>query len=151
MKTDQEPKPQIVRISLSCHLIFGKCRFCGKGPDFYYDVEYPIRWLDPRKNLSIFLRYQKYIKRFCFNYYLRDQPRYFLGIAFLAHVPHYKKYNPRLHKNRGVSPVSDNLEFLSCTCGQTSWAFNDKSIQSRPEIHERKARHKYPHKFEDWD
>lgn len=143
------PKKVVIQLGLSCHLVFGKCRHCGGGPDFYYDVRAPIRWYDPRRIHGEYAKYFKRLKRFCYDYYLRNNPSEYFGIAAFTHTPRGTKYNPRIHKNRGVDPVNGSLEFLTCECGRSEWAFNEKAAKTRPEIRERKARYKYPHKFED--
>jgi hypothetical protein len=60
-----------------------------------------------------------------------------------------KSYKPNMHLHRKIK-AENVLEFLSCPCGESVWAFSQEYINDRPEIKHRKARYKYPRKFESY-
>lgn len=142
-------KPDIIRVRLSTpFLVRTKCKFCNGLPTIYYYVQNPSLWFDPRRVTDQLEFVKKYVKRMGSSHYLYDDPKYFTGEATFGHQVTYKGYRPKLHRTRGVSPHLDIIEHLTCECGRANWAFTEKSVQNRPEIMARKARHRFPQKFE---
>jgi len=77
-----------------------------------------------------------------------DEPKQFTSVSFLSHDVIYAKYRPRMHRTLGSNAAFDIVEFLTCACMRSSWAFSDKSVSNRPEITCRKAKGRFPTKFE---
>lgn len=120
------------------------------GPSDYFVQGLAVKWYNPKRIQEMQKTSCKYINRMCQDFYFADAPKWFIGIIAFNWYHHGKSYNPALHAKRGVIAVEEPAEFLSCDCGRTTWAFSEKAIQYRREISQRKARYKYPHKFEDW-
>lgn len=142
-------KPEIVRVNLSTpFLVRSRCKFCAGLPTHYYYIRNATMWYNPRKPIDHFKQMTKYVKRMCSDHYLMEEPKYFVEMASFSHPVSYKGYRPRLHRTRGSSATQDVVEFLMCDCGRSSWAFSDKAVKYRPEIVARKARYRFPQKFE---
>lgn len=150
-KFDSKYKPEIIRINISTtFLVRARCSKCGGYPYYYYWVANPILLKDIRNYLVISKWFRSLFKRMTYDWYLSFAPKYFHDIKDFSIILEDKKYNPALHKIRNIT-TKDNeniLEFIGCHCGDTVWAFNDKSNKNRPEIINRKGRYKYPHGFE---
>jgi hypothetical protein len=144
-------KPQSVKINAaSTFPVRAKCRFCMKGPTHYFAQKLPVKWYNPKRIKELFDAASKYFKRMSQDFYLIEKPTAFTGIAAFSCYPVYKSYNPALHTKRGIPAFDDVIECLACYCGRTTWGFAQKSIVYRPDILFRKARYKYPVKFDDW-
>jgi len=127
-----------------------KCKYCLGSPTEYYYIRTPIKWLNPNRIRDQFDAMKKWLKRLTSDHYLDDHPREFVGISSFNFYLPYSKFNPALHHKRGVKPVEDIIEILSCDCRRSNWAFVQKAHQNRPDILCREARSTYPHKYEDW-
>lgn len=144
-------KPQTVRVNISSTFpIRSKCKFCMKGPQYYIIQKRPIKWIDPKDIKIIFDQVAKYTKRMTQDFYLPESPKHFHAMGAFSCPVFYKKYDPSLHAKRGIMCYDDVIEMLLCACGFTGWAFTQKSSVLRSEITNRKARYKYPRKFDDW-
>lgn len=142
-------KLEIIRINLSTpFLTRSRCKSCAGFPTIFFYIKNPTLWYSPRRRTDLFVKLTKHIKRMCNNYHIFFDPKYYSGVSNFGHTPNYKGYKPNLHRTRGTSPVQNIVEFLMCNCGATSWAFTDKAAQNHPEITCRKARYKFPNKFE---
>jgi hypothetical protein len=142
-------KSEIIRINLSTpFLVKNRCKECGSHPSIYYYIRNRNLWLDPRRVLKDFDILKKYYKRMCSDHYMMLSPKYFTDLGSFSHQVGYKGFLPKLHRSRGRSIISNIAEFLMCECGATSWAYADKAVINCPEIANRKARSKYPQKFE---
>ncbi len=75
-------------------------------------------------------------------------PKHYTSASLMSHNMIHAKYRPRLHRTRGSSAIFDVVDIITCDCMKTTWAFSDKAITNRPEIYCRKARHRFPTKFE---
>lgn len=139
-------KPVEIRINLSSHLVFGRCKFCGSGPTDYYYVGSLPHSISPRSVIKNFDKFKFYMKRLCYDFYLSDVPSNYYGISFLSHSIRNHKYSAREHKNRWKN-VDDVREFLACKCGRTSWAFSERAAKNRPEVFNRKSRGKFPKNY----
>jgi hypothetical protein len=148
-------KPQKIRVNLSNSFIArARCKACGKSPDIYLSV--PLipqnpRYYDPRISDWVFNLYKKYIKRFInTDWYKKYQPRYFNKLKDFSYYWISKSsYKPTLHQYIGKEhPDAMIVEYLECPCGQTVWAFVEKSAEFRLELKHRRARYSYPQKFE---
>lgn len=142
-------KSETIRINLSTPFIVrSRCKFCGEFPSVYYLVRNSVMWHNPRKIQEQSSLYNSIVERLCANYYLKEDPKSFTSTNYFAYWVPYKNYRPRLHRTRGSNPVLDTIEFFTCDCGRTTWALSEKAVKNRPEISNRKARRKYPNKFE---
>lgn len=83
------------------------------------------------------------------DWYLKDNPSNFHKIREFNYYPG-GKYKSALHQHIGVEEGMHVIEFVTCTCGRTIWAFNEEDGMLRPEIKHRKGRYKYPQKFESY-
>ena len=146
-------KKEIVKINLSeTFMVRSKCKYCAEQPSIYYYVKNPLLWQDPSRIKEIFAFIKKYVHRMCSDFYLMEDPSSFYHISFFGFKTSFSGYNPKLHKTRTpwafYKQETEITEFLTCECGRTSWAFTDKTAKYRPEIVLRKARYRYPQKFD---
>lgn len=146
-------KPQITKINLSTPFpTRARCKYCGKHPELYYHIREPHLTVDPNQALQgPWMRFIKMIAAFTTDYYLSFDPIEFKTVSDFAHKLLGSKYNPKLHKNKGI-PADNKTEYLICgyPCGKSIWAFTDKSISKRPEILNRKARTTFPKKIDSY-
>jgi hypothetical protein len=143
-------KPRWVRVKLSTpFLVRTKCKACGGSPKIYYYTRNATLWYDARRVVTRFDSLKHLIKRAVGDHYYWDDPKYFTKLSTFTHGISYTSYRPRLHRTRGSNPIFDTVEYLSCECGATRWAFSERASAHRPEITNRKARGRFPHKFED--
>jgi hypothetical protein len=140
-------KQEPVRIRLSTPFVGRKCKHCGEGPTWYWYTRNPTMWVNPRKEMDQFDVYKRFAK-FNLDFYLEEEPKYFTRTSAFTY-DHHHSYRPRLHRTRGTNPVFDRVEYLSCNCGKTSWAFNQRSGNMKPERKHRRARHNFPNEFID--
>ena len=142
-------KLEVIRINVSTtFLIRSRCKGCGSSPQFYYIIRNKRPWFDPNKVIKDTVKFKSLYKRICHDHYMILPTRYFNSLQSFSHQVSYKGFNPKLHLSRGKSFINNVTEFLMCECGDTSWAFNQKSVQHTPEVENRKAKYKYPKKFE---
>lgn len=140
------PEPEIVRINLSeSFLVRSKCLYCDSIPDFYYLIDGKAMWFSPRKINNSLL--SKIAKRLCSDHYLDNPPKWYHNMTDFKFSLSYTTYRPRLHRTRGSLPVQDCVEYLTCNCGKTVWAFSNKAIRYRPELVQRRSRHVHAPKF----
>lgn len=139
----------IVRINLSTPFVVrSRCKKCAKYPSVYYYTRNPVMWFNPNRIRAQFVFIRKFVSRMCNDLYLLEDPKNFHNANYFSFPSSFKGYRPRLHRTKGSSAIFDIVEYLTCECGGSVWAFSDKSIRSRPEIVFRKGRYKYPQKFE---
>lgn len=143
------PKSEVVKINISeSFMARARCKECGKGPDYYYGVMKPFMW----KEVKYFLIFSEISKKWFArnnNWFKEYQPRNFNKLGDFSRTLDEKSYNPIVHRSKGAD-ISDRyniVEYVGCGCGATVWAFNNISVQKRPEITNRKGRYKYPQKF----
>ena len=146
-------KSEIVKVNLSeTFMVRSRCNSCGELPSMYYYFKNPLLFDDPNEVKLLFTFIRKYISRMCDDFYLIESPSSFHHMSFFGFRAAFKGYNPKLHRTRtpwfNYKQELEITEFLTCECGKTSWAFSDKTVKSRPEIVLKKARYKYPKKFE---
>lgn len=145
---NKDYKPEVIRVNLSeSFMVRAKCKHCGGSPIIYYYLRNPTMWLDPRKAMDRANYIRLLIKQLQAKG-LFEQPKTYTSIAALSYDIDNARYRPRLHHTRGSNPVFDVVEFLTCDCMKTTWAYSNKAVAGRPEITNRKARYKYPGKFE---
>ena len=141
-------KAEVIRISLSIpFLVKNRCKGCGEHPSIYYFIRNPSLWNDPREGFNKIDKFKMFLKRMCMDFYLMDDPSSFDSISLFNHKISYNSYNPKLHKSIGINRSFDMIEYLTCECGQSVWAFYDKSSQNRIEIKNRKSNIRFPNKF----
>lgn len=144
-------KPEVIRINISSSFMArARCKECGKGPDYYYNMSKPYQWQNVRGSLIYSEVTKRWIKSMLTsNWYFKFEPRHFRKLGDFIFTLEGKSYLPTFHRTRGSdSSNSDNVvEFVGCECGATIWAFNEKSTKDRPEITNRKGRYKYPQRF----
>lgn len=139
---------QSVQVNLSSSFVArSRCKFCATGPTHYVISKLSTKWYDHSMIKARFAAYVKRLKRMNYDFYLSVNPKVFHSTSFLTHTVFYKGYDPALHKNRGIPPAANYMEYLACGCGRTQWGFAQKSSAGRPEIALRKSRYKYPSSF----
>lgn len=142
-------KPEIIRIRLSTPFITRtRCKFCQGPPTIYYYVRNATLWFNPRKITEEFEWVKKHFQRLGLDYFMSADPKDYHGTSPYRHSPIYKGYRPKLHRTRGALPTFDIVEFVTCDCQQSTWAYSEKAVEKRPEIMQRKARFRFPNKFE---
>lgn len=143
------PRAQVIKINISeTFMARARCKDCGKFPDYYYAVMKPFVW----KEVKYFMIFSEYTKHwFAKNsgWFKDYSPKYFTKMGDFSKRMTDKSYNPIAHRTRGadINDLFNSTEFVGCSCGSTVWAFNNVSVQKRPEITNRKGRYKYPQKF----
>lgn len=127
-----------------------RCPKCHGKPHYYYAIRLPERWKDHTYLKDDFAISLKWYGRPSNDWYMEEQPRYFHSAHDFDYAVENKGYNPILHRTRGsnISNRDNVMEVISCWCGSTAWAFNQKAAKNRPEITNRKSRLFYPNKFE---
>ncbi len=143
-------KPYVVRVNLSSTFVVkNKCPYCNKSANEYFWVNLPPYYYDPKSSQELFNWIKNYIKRIIpsVSWYAKAQPRHFKSLKDFSVYWSEKSYKAALHRNLNIELTDHVIEFLSCPCGRTLWAFNQKDAEERPEINNRKARYKYPQKF----
>jgi len=143
------PKTEVIKINISeSFMTRARCKECGKGPDYYYATMKPFMW----KEVKYFMIFSEFSKKwFSKNsgWFKDFEPRYFTKAGDFSRRLEDKSYNPIVHRTKGAD-INDRynvVEYIGCGCGATIWAFNNVSVQKRPEITSRKGRYKYPQKF----
>jgi hypothetical protein len=127
-------------------LIRSVCKYCGSFALFYSSFFPAQYYKDPNSYIKKFDWIRKNDK-ITNNDYVGDDPSQFNRISSLSYSLPYRKYNPKIHRVKGLSKITDQLECLFCECGKTYWIFCSKSIINRPEILNRKSRIYFPAKF----
>lgn len=143
-------KQEVIRLNISStFMVRTRCKNCGKGPDYYYAVGQPFKWVDVRSALVFSKKVKEWLVKIISNWYLSFTPRYFEKLGDFTFELEDKSYDPLFHRTRGGNCGIQNrvVEFVGCSCGQTVWAFNQKSVIKRPEVTNRKGRYKYPQRF----
>lgn len=142
-------KPEVVRINLSTTFVVKNlCPECNKQPNEYYWVRLSPYYYDVRSGQELFNWLKNHIKRMSGTWYMGHQPRHFKSIKDFNFYWMEKSYKPALHQHFNIEATDHVIEYLICPCGKTVWAFNQKDGEERPEIKNRRARYKYPRKFE---
>lgn len=138
-----------IRINYSSSFIARtKCIKCGLPPDEYYWVNHSLYYDTPQDASALFTWFKKYITNVVGYWYEKSQPRHFHNMkTFTVRWPE-QSYKPTLHQHRNVKDDDNITEYLVCPCGKTAWAFNSMVAEHRPEIKNRKARYRYPQKFD---
>lgn len=132
----------------SSFMVRTKCKRCLGIPSIHFTVKNPNHYLNPRVMINRFKFVTTFCDRMCDDYYMADEPSDITNNGAFKFTPHFKSYHLKLHKNKGVEPFTDYMDMVICNCGITCWVFYDESARNRPEIIQRKARYKYPHKLE---
>lgn len=141
-------KPEIVRVRLSFPMMTrARCKFCKGLPSIYYFIRNPIMYTNPKDALN---RIEKY--RGVLTLIGRQPPlyapKYMQTASPMSHPIVWSKYRPRVHRTRGSNAGMDLVEYVTCECMRSRWAFADQATENRPEIERRKAHHRFPTKFE---
>lgn len=119
-----------------------RCKKCAGEPEHYLYAKNKFCWESPRKQLSVFKWAQKSYKRFCNDYYLSNKPSDYKSTHYMSHSAEYKSYSPRLYKNT-INSGFEFIDFLTCGCGYSVWAFFQKSSSERPEIYNRTGKYNF--------
>lgn len=139
-------KSQFVRVNLSSTFVTkSRCKECGGCPHEYYRIPQSPYYLDARGEQAIFDWIKTYIKRMSSDWYLLEQPRHFHSIRDFNFYYEEKAFKPALHQC--FIDEAHTIEYLTCSCGRTVWAFNQKIGDDHPDIKHRKSRYQYPQKF----
>lgn len=149
-KYDPMYKVEIVKINVSStFMVRARCRECGGPPNYYFYVRKPYLYKDVRAQQTTSKWLRSWVKRMTSDWYLDSEPRHFHDIEEFSFVMDDKHYIPTLHRSRNTNKYKEDVvEFVGCDCGQTVWAFNQKSTKNRPEVTNRKGRYNYPNRFE---
>lgn len=142
-------KPEITKINLSTTFpARARCKYCTEVPTLHYSIREPFLWFDPNRVIrSAWIEYiRKYLSKFVNDFYIIEEPKNIKTSTIFSYKPD-NKYDPKIHKNKGVMSVDNRVEFLTCECGKSVWAFTDKSVVNRPEIVNRKARSTFTKKI----
>ena len=138
-------KKQIITVNASTSFASrARCKICGKPPSIYFFSRNSILWYDPNRSKNVFEFIRKHCKRLSSEEYKYVDFPHVSKISYFTHMVNYKGYKPKLHRSRGVDPVFDIIEYLTCDCGSTLWAFSEINTYSRPEICKRKAKYSTP-------
>lgn len=133
----------------SSFLARARCKSCGKGPSFYFSVQKPYMYFLVNQRLFTSKAIRGWIKNLISNWHLPLSPKYCHNMGGFKLSFDDKHFIPILHRTRGSGVMDKNniIDMISCDCGETTWAYNEKSIKDRPEITQRKGRYSYPQKF----
>src|ERR1035437_3923613 len=109
-----------------CVALFkSRCKYCSSGPVNYgFGMNPPyFKDFDANKVMQEWLL--KNHKLLNAQSYLKGPPSATKTILYLSRNTYHKKYNPKYHrlmyKENYMAPV---IDFWSCKCGKTNWAFN---------------------------
>lgn len=108
-------KPEITKINLSTPFpTRARCKYCGELPTVYFYIREPFLWFDPNKVIrSPWVDYvRKHISRFVSDFYMIEEPKNIRTSSIFSYKPDYK-YDPKIHKNKGVKSIDNRLEFLT--------------------------------------
>jgi len=133
----------------SSFLARSRCKSCGKGPKYYFSVNKPYLYFLVNQRIFTSKAIRKWITNLVTNWYLSLQPKQFKNMKNFKIALNDKHFTPTLHRTRG-SDVKDRdniIDMISCDCGETTWAYNEKSVKNRPEITNRKGKYSFPQKF----
>lgn len=149
-KYDPMYKIEIIKINISSpFMVRTRCVECGGAPNYYFYARKPYLYKEANQQVIGSKWMRGFVKRLTSDWYLDSEPRYFHDIEEFSFTLDDKGYLPNLHRSRGGSKYKEDvIEFVGCDCGQTVWAFNQKSTKNRPEIVNRKGRYTYPNRFE---
>lgn len=138
-------KKEIITVNVSSSFASrARCKMCGEPPSIYFFSRNSILWYDPHRARGIFDFIKKHCKRLSPEEYKLDDFVHGSRASYFSHTVNYKGYRPKLHRARGVDPVFDMIEYLTCECGNTLWAFSEISTFRRPELLHRKAKYSTP-------
>ena len=145
-KLNAEWEIQVRKINFSSPtLMKSRCKKCGKHPNLYYCIRQSDNIFNPRDKIKQSEWLFSFFKRMSSNWHLSSSPKWFTKLDTFSHIPSYKSFTPRLHKTK--SSVNANyIEYLSCGCYGSIWAFSDMGNQL-PEHRNRRSRRQYPNTF----
>lgn len=135
-------KKKKIKINLSCTaLIKSRCKYCKSVPMYYYYMMKQISFPDVNDANEIQSWLREQIKNMSTVFFPMESPRNFLTLRSFSQKTSYKKYDPRIHKNYGYDATQSNVvDRITCSCGQTSWAFNQTNARTNPSIKQRKLK-----------
>lgn len=124
-----------------------RCPKCGGRPAYsvynYFCVRNLTGWVSLKQNTDILKWIKTYNRRLCDDYYLFGKPSYTKSVNEFSHAVNYKGSKTRLHRNKGITPGNDFIDFISCSCGKSIWAYYTRSSQSRAEVENRTGKYYY--------
>jgi hypothetical protein len=135
-----------IKVNLSTPAIMrARCKKCGARPSKYYRLQEREFIKDIKVYSSRSLRNKNFIKKMNSDWHLDFYPSTFHSIYFLSYSPLLKGYNPHLHINNRANSDSHYplTEFLTCSCGQTTWSWKDINHQDVLEHKHRRSRGYY--------
>jgi hypothetical protein len=144
-KKSKDFSGEVVRLRVSTPILSRvRCNKCGKLPSIYYSIYLGLAGRNPRRKIA--MSYHSF--RMGGKILPRDKPKSLVYMSDLSQSTKYKSWNPKWHHFRGDAPLAeydlDLVEYITCKCGKSSWAFSELGIQHRPEILNKKARSYYP-------
>lgn len=132
------PKTEIYKIGLSKTFpMRARCRKCGSLPVFYYNTCGRMLLKQPLVARSISAPYRGNIDIYPQDTRLSDFSYHFA----------ISKFSTRYHKNTKKRKRYNMVEYVTCQCCLTKWAFNDLEFIGKPESYNRKSDRTYPMEF----
>jgi hypothetical protein len=147
----RKQKPSRIRINISSSFrVRTCCKHCQGKPSFIYHIPLSFVW----KDVADYLAESEYGRTFFTTLprfvLMRIEPRLFNGITEFNLILDDKSFSPRAHYTKPMLMTKKPGQFvplteiLSCKCGATTWAFNQRSVIFRPEVVMRKGKYCYP-------
>lgn len=144
---DNNPKNINVNTS-SSFMVRARCKKCGKPPSIYYYSRVPTKYHDVDGYRIYTKTYQEYTKAINLNWFLSFAPKQLTKIGDFGADLHRGHITISAVAKTKQGRDSKIVEYLTCECGETIWAFNRRSVKTRPDIINRKGKYNYPKKFE---
>lgn len=140
--------PEVIRVNLSSSfMVRARCKYCQSGPA-EYSIENSLKPIKDHYQIrSRFSIAKKFYYKINYDYLLDTNPSSYTNLTLFKHTPSYKGAHTHAFRSM-IFDKSECVEKLWCECGLTQWAFNDKGTKYRREISQRKARYRYPHRFD---
>lgn len=137
-------KKDFIKVNLSSTFpLKSRCKYCSSDPKHYYLARTISAFQDHEVIIYINMWIASNHKRMCKDYYLAEMPRNYNVISNFGHSVDYKGYSPRYHRNSKYHNLHANLnmiDYVTCRCGKTRWAFNDTVARYKRETIQRKSR-----------
>lgn len=135
-------KVNLTKINISSSFLFRACcKKCGSKPTYYWHSMAQRSWKNPRDKINDMAWYRGQIKRIGSSwFFIYNQPRYVNKAQDFNFILD-KGFSVNLHNSKAPVLESDYvISYLSCECSETSWKFNNKSLEYRPEVFNRKSK-----------
>lgn len=131
-------------INCSHIFIYCKCKNCGSPPKMNFYSYAPKVFIDPIESKD-FLNKVNRVK-YAYVGHIKSG-KLFFNIKWFSDPVYMKKYNPRLHKYKGVYPNDRIYEIYVCACGETVWSLNDELYANNREVVQKRSKNYLNHKL----